>query len=293
VTYAEQQQQPGMNRSALTSSAILHVVVLVLATVSFPWLKRDLDIPQPISVELVTIDKIAQTDKQAVRPEAKVPEKKEEKKIDKPPPAPTNKSETPKPPVIKPEKEVKKEEIKKEEKVIDELAQPEKKEQKKPDKKEVKKPDPPKEPEKDFASVLKNLAEPKPMPAPPPQPNAIPDKTAMTPQGANLPIGARMTMTEEDALRRQLEGCWNPPIGARDADTLVVEVFMVINPDRTLRSAQIVDTARYSGDPFYRAMADSAMRAVRSPNCSPFELPPDKYDAWKTATVTFDPSQMF
>lgn len=290
MTLAE--QQPGMSRKAITTSAILHVVVLVLATVSFPWLKRDFEIPQPISVELVTIDKVAQTDKQAVKPEAKVPEKKEEKKIDKPPPAKTSKAETPTPPKPKLEKEEKKEEIKKE-KVIDELAQPEKKEQKKPDKKEVKKPDPPKEPEKDFASVLKNLAEPKPMPAPPPPENALPDKTAMSPQGANLPIGARMTMTEEDALRRQLEGCWNPPIGAKDADTMMVDIFMVINPDRTLRSAQIVDTGRYSSDPFFRAMADSAMRAVRSPNCSPFELPPDKYDAWKTATVTFDPSQMF
>jgi outer membrane biosynthesis protein TonB len=285
-------ERPEMNRKAVTSSLILHVAVLVLATVSFPWLKRDLDLPQPISVELVTIDKIAMTDKQAVRPEAKVPEKKEEKKIDKPPPAKTSKAEVPTPPKPKLEKEEKKEEIKKE-KVIDELAAPEKKEQKKPEKKEVKKPEPPKEPEKDFASVLKNLAEPKPMPSPPPPAEAIPDKNVMTPQGANLPIGARMTMTEEDALRKQLEGCWNLPIGAKDADQLMVDVFMVINPDRTLRSAQIVDSARYSSDPFFRAMADSAMRAVRNPNCSPFELPPDKYDAWKTVTVTFDPSQMF
>ena len=36
-----------------------------------------------------------------------------------------------------------------------------------------------------------------------------------------------------------------------------------------------------------------AMRAVRNPLCSPFELPPDKYEVWKTVTVTFDPSQMF
>jgi hypothetical protein len=100
-------------------------------------------------------------------------------------------------------------------------------------------------------------------------------------------------MQETDALRRQLEGCWNVPIGARDADTMTVDIYMVVNQDRTLQSARIVDSSRYDSDTFFRAMADSALRAVYNPNCSPFELPPDKYETWKTITVTFDPSQMF
>ena len=45
-------------------------------------------------------------------------------------------------------------------------------------------------------------------------------------------------------------------------------------------------------DRFYRAAAESAMRAVQNDKCSPLKLPPDKYDRWKEITLTFDPSKM-
>ena len=40
------------------------------------------------------------------------------------------------------------------------------------------------------------------------------------------------------------------------------------------------------------AAADSAVRAVRNPKCSPLELPADKYDQWKRIDFTFDPRDM-
>jgi hypothetical protein len=149
------------------------------------------------------------------------------------------------------------------------------------------------EPKKDFASVLKNLD----VSDKPPVKNELPDlkldEDTAPQEGSNAPIGARLTMSEEDALRRQLEGCWNVPLGAKDAENLRVEIWMSIGEDRTLREARVVDKSRYATDSFFRAAADSAMRAVQNPNCSPFMLPPDKYDTWKTTIVTFDPSQMF
>jgi outer membrane biosynthesis protein TonB len=276
-----------MRRNSLYISAGIHVAAIVVTLVGLPFIKKDFEIPPPISVEFAEIDKITQTTKVAPKPAPK----QEDKKEATPPAAKAAaKNDSAEPVKPKPEKaekdekpEPKKEEIAKEE-IPDKKKTPEKK--KKEEKKEEK------EKPKDFSSVLKNLAEPKPPTPPTDTPDMKTDEAAAA-EGSNATLGPKMTMSEEDALRRQLERCWNVPIGAKDAANLQVEIFMVINPDRTLRSAKIVDTARAQRDPFFRSAAESALRAVHSPLCSPFMLPADKYDTWKNTTVTFDPSQMF
>ncbi len=278
-----------MNKKSIWISVGFHVALVIIGTVSLPWLKRDFEIPPPISIELAEIAPITQTTKVAPQP---APKKEEEPKeaAPKPPPAAKNTSSEAQVPVKK-EPEPKKEEPKKKDTVlVDDAAPPEKKKTKQEEKKkEVKK----EEPKKDFSSVLKNLSDSEDQPDTKPQlPDLKLDETAAS-DGAKAPLGAKMTMSEEDALRRQLEGCWNVPFGAKDAQDLRVEIFMVINQDRTLRDAKVVDQSRYNSDSFFRAAADSALRAVRNPSCSPFQLPADKYDVWKTVTVTFDPSQMF
>lgn len=278
-----------MRKSSVSISLIFHAMAFIMAVVSIPWLKKDIVTPPPVSVEMVTIDELNQTTKVAPKPEKKI-----EKKIEKPPappkpaPAPTNLAKE----MTKPVKDDKKEDpVKKEEKVlVDPNAHPDKKMTKKEEKKkQVTQTD-----EEKMRALLKNLAEEKPTPKPDEKLKDLKlDEPAPPDEGRPVPLGARMTMTEMDALRSQLEGCWNVPSGAKGADSMSVDVFMVINRDRTLQAARVVDESRYSRDSFFRALADSAMRAVRSPNCSPFELPPDKYDTWKQITVTFDPSQMF
>jgi len=276
-----------MQKKSVYISAAAHVVLFVIATLSLPWLKRDFVIPPSVSVELVDVAQLTQTNKIAPTPQPKPVEKKEEPKPPPPPPAAPNQAQEATVPV----KAEKKEEDTKKEEVVDKDAIPEKKKPKKEDKKKIVK----EEPKKDFASVLKNLDVKKETPVTPDkQPDLNPDdKPAPTEQGVNAPIGEKLTMSEEDALRHQLEKCWNVPYGAKDAENLVVEIVMTINQDRTLQSARVADTARYNTDSFFRAAADSAMRAVRSPLCSPFEVPPDKYDTWKTTTVTFNPKEMF
>lgn len=280
-----------MQRSSVYTSLGLHAGVFLAAMISIPWLKKDFVIPESVTVEFVEIAKTRQTDKPAPKPAPKPPEevKKEETAPPKPKPKPAaqNTSDAPAVPVKK--EEVKKEEKKPEKKIlVDEKALPDQK--KKIDEKKTTTEKPP---EKDFASVLRNLEDIEDKPEKrPPEPDLNLDE-AMAEEGQNVPLGKQLTMSEEDALRRQLQGCWHVPIGARDAENLIVKIFMVINPDRTLRGAKIVDTGRYNSDLHYRAAADSAMRAVQSPNCSPFDLPPDKYDTWKQTTVTFNPSDMF
>lgn len=279
-----------MRTSSLTISGLFHVAVVAAAMISLPWLQKDLDIPAPIMVEFVEIGKISQTTKVTTAP---APKPKEEKPKDAPPPpAPKSAAKDPTPPPPKKEtpQEAKKEPKKEAAPKVDPNAKPDKKP---PEKKEPKK-EAAAEPQQDFNSLLKNLADPKKaLPAPAQQqPDMGLNESALA-EGANAPLGAKMTMREEDALRRQLERCWNVPFGAKDAQDLNVEIFMVINPDRTLREARVVNRARYNSDSFFRAAADSAMRAVQSPLCSPFELPPDKYDVWKRTTVNFNPREMF
>ena len=62
----------------------------------------------------------------------------------------------------------------------------------------------------------------------------------------------RLSSSELDALRRQLARCWNVPAGARDAKTLIVDIKVSMNRNRTVRRAQIVDLARTRRDPFGR-----------------------------------------
>lgn len=275
-----------MRRSSVSISLAFHAACFVLAVVSIPWLKKDYVIPTPVSVELVAIDKMAQTTKVAPTPVKKQEKKEEQPTPPKPPPPKQNTSTEPTPPT----KEIKKEEVvKKEEKVlVDPAAHPDKKLEKKDEKKKKVT----EEPKKSFDSLLKNLADEKVKTPTTPTPDMKLDESTPK-EGQNIPLGERMTMTEMDALREQLRQCWNFPMGAKDADNLLVEIDMVVTRDRTLQSAKVVDMARYNSDSFFRAAADSAMRAVRNVNCSPFELPPDKYDTWKTITVTFDPRDLF
>jgi len=101
-----------------------------------------------------------------------------------------------------------------------------------------------------------------------------------------------LSRSEFDALRRQLSSCWNFPAGAKDARSLIVEIKVVVNPDRTVREARIVDVAKMRTDPYFRAAAESALRAVQNPRCSPLRLPPEKYRLWRSMTLEFDPREM-
>ncbi|MBI1214238.1 MAG: hypothetical protein GC185_00300 [Alphaproteobacteria bacterium] len=281
-------RETGMHKESLAISVGLHLAVLLLAVVSFPWLHKDFEVPQPISVDLVDVSKLTQTTKPSDHAAPK-PKKEEKKKDDHPPPAAHNNAKQAVAPVPKKVEEEKKKPAKAEKPVVITDNKADKKMSKKDEKKPKAKP----QPKEDFSSVLKNLVDSKDTHASAKTPDMNLNEKAFQEAAQQAPLGARMTMSEEDALRRQLARCWNVPYGAKDADKTPVDIQMVVNRDRTLAFARVVDSSRYNSDSFFRAMADSAMRAVKNPSCSPFELPPDKYDTWKNITVTFDASQMF
>ena len=101
-----------------------------------------------------------------------------------------------------------------------------------------------------------------------------------------------LSASEMDAVRQQIAQCWNVPSGARYAEELIVDIFVVMNSDATVREARIVNNGRMGNDPFYRSAAESALRAVLNPRCSPLKLPRDKFEVWKTMTLSFNPREM-
>ena len=104
---------------------------------------------------------------------------------------------------------------------------------------------------------------------------------------ASLP----MTISELDALKQQVQKCWNVPTGAVNAEDLAISIEVRLNRDGTLMGQpQIVNQGRYKSD-FHRIAAESAKRAVLQ--CQPYKLPPEKYERWREITMNFDPREMF
>lgn len=100
---------------------------------------------------------------------------------------------------------------------------------------------------------------------------------------------SKMTQSELDALRGQIQRCWNPPVGATDGDQLVVKIRFSLNQDGTVSGGPTVENS--GSHPFFRAAADSARRAVL--RCQPYNLPAAKYDTWDEVIVNFDPREMY
>lgn len=279
-----------MKTRSVVISAVSHVALLIAVTVTVPWAHtRDIAAPPPIMVEFAEIDELTQAPTVG---KARTMKEQEPPKPEAPPPSPPKSNpappsppveETPPPPEPAPPKEAEKPKPEPEKKPVEKPKPPKPKEEPKPKERE---------PQRDFSSVLTNLTETDA----PAEKSDTPDmklNEPAAPDGLDAVQGPKLTITEEDALRRQLAGCWSVPAGGRDIDTMSVDIRLRIRPDRTLESATILDQSRYNSDSFFRAFADSAVRAVRNPACSPLQVPPDKYETWKTTVVTFSPKDMF
>jgi outer membrane biosynthesis protein TonB len=288
-----------MHRQSAIFSALFHIAIIVIAFFGLPQFRRPLPaLAPPIAIEVVTIadvtnpppgrkdvpeDKKAEAEKpetkktpaaaEEPKPTEKVPEKPKE-------PDEPKVAAVPKLPEKLPEK---KEEPKPEPKATVEPAQPRVKAKPKP------KPEPQPKPA-DMASVLKNVAKlKKDAPVAPKEQEAKAEPRGAATNNPNKPL----TISELDAIRRQIERCWNVPAGAKDAQEIVVEIHVEMNADRTVYRADYVDQKRVNSDPFYRTMAESAMRAIlRCGRESPLQLPPDKYDTWRSFTLSFNPREM-
>jgi len=301
-------------RSWLAFSIAIHALILALMIFGLPYFhQKPKDMPPMISVELVQVGKETTTNK--VSAANKVVQKPEEEQPAPPTPPPPEAKATPQPepqpeqpqprpdpqPAPKipnvdttvPDLQTPDFTVKPKFKDMPKLAEldttvPELKVPPKVDFKKA----PPKPPDESFDSVLKNLTKQKvqePTNQPPQPVRTTPHRAT----GAQAPISANLTASELAALSAQLARCWSLPATSKDAQNLVVDVDVTVGPDRVLTGPPSVeDSGRMASDPAFRAAAMAATRALRNPQCSPLELPPDKYQEWQTMTIHFDPKEM-
>jgi len=102
--------------------------------------------------------------------------------------------------------------------------------------------------------------------------------------------GAPLTVSEIDAVKRQIRRCWSADAAAKELQSLVVVIEVEMNEDGTVREARISPGMRIR-NPTHRAAAERALRAVLNERCQPYRLPPEKYARWRQLTLEFDPSE--
>jgi len=101
---------------------------------------------------------------------------------------------------------------------------------------------------------------------------------------------AVLSQSEIDALRKRLQECWNPPVGAMSASNLKVVMRVLFKQDGSVAAPPVLVAGTASS--FGPAMAESAKRAILT--CQPFTmLRPEHYQQWKDIEITFDPREMF
>jgi hypothetical protein len=266
-----------VNRSIIISS-VLHLIFIMITAMSLPFLaKKPIDLPPIVSVELIQI-----TDKTNIpfAPKAKkIIEKikKEEKKLvsEQAPPKKVKK--------IKPDSvPMPDDKLKKEEKIKEDKQNPEKIDN------EVKQVS---EFEKDELFDPNNIA-------------ALIDKSkeesAETTKKTNKITqdqqknieNVGLSLSEEDALKAQIFGCWSIPLGLPYNENLLVRIKLELNPDGTVLQSEILDHARMNkpGQGFYKVLAESALRAIKL--CQPLRVPTTGYERWKELQLNFDAREM-
>ena len=101
-----------------------------------------------------------------------------------------------------------------------------------------------------------------------------------------------LTLSEEDALKAQIFGCWRIPLGLPYNENLLVRIKLKLKPDGTLIKTEILDQARMNtpGQKSFRALAESALRAIQL--CQPLKVPTSGYERWKNLQLNFDAREM-
>ena len=267
-----------MTRSIFLS-LVFHTAMIVLTALSLPFMMRHpIDLPPILSVDLIQI-----TDKTSIPFAAKAAKTLE--KIKK----------------------------KEEERVVSEQAPPAEKKKEKPDriplpedlnkekKKLVKKKQNPEEVKEQIRQASefekKELFDPN-------QIAALIDKSKeetaetlkknqkLTQSNVKTSFTNALTLSQEDALKAQIFGCWSLPLGLPYQENLLVRIKLRLKPDGTVLRSEILDHARMNqpGQSFYKVLAESALRAIRI--CQPLRVPPTGYDKWKDLQLNFDANEM-
>ena len=266
-----------MNRSIIISS-VLHVVFIMITAFSFPFLiKKPIDLPPIVSIELIQI-----TDKTNIpfAPKAKkiiekIKEKEKKLVSEQAPPKKVKKIKPDSVPM--PDDKLKEKEKIKEDKQNPEKIDNEVKQVSEFEKKELF------DPNNIAALIDKSKVESA-------EKINKTDKITQDQQKSVENLG--LSLSEEDALKAQIFGCWSIPLGLPYNENLLVRIKLQLNPDGTVSQSEILDHARMNkpGQGFYKVLAESALRAVKL--CQPLRVPTTGYERWKELQLNFDAREM-
>ena len=254
----------GFTNQGYALSVALHVGIVLLGYVSIPFMNRELPINPPLIVDLVPIEDITSAPPKPSEdplPEP-APVTPPEPQFEEPPPA-----EMPPPPKFDIAK-----------------IEPEAKAKPKPPPPKAK-PTPAKTRQDDVAMLQKLL---KDMQKNAPKPQAKANDSKATPSNNIAPnISDRASMTELDAIRRHIEGCWRIDPGKEGIENLSAVIKVYIRPDGSVQDAQITDMTRYFADTQFRTFANSARAAVLG--CGNIPISKERYDLFKEIEMNFSP----
>ena len=266
-----------MNRSILISS-VLHCFVILITAMSLPFLsKKPIDLPPIVSIELIQI-----TEKTNIpfAPKAKkILEKvKEDEKKLVSEQAPPKKVKKKKPDAVPmPEDKIKKVEKIKEDKQNPEKVDNEVKQVSEFEKEDLFDPN-------NIAALIDKSKEE--------SAKVIKKTDELTQDQVKNFDNSGLTLSEEDALKAQIFGCWSIPLGLPYNENLLVRIKLQLKPDGSIIKSEILDHARMNkpGQGFYKVLAESALRAVKL--CQPLRVPSTGYERWKELQLNFDAREM-
>ena len=262
---------------SLIYSLIFHSIMILLTILSLPFMIRQpIDLPPIVSVELIQIsDKTNIPYAPKVRKIIEETKKQEERIVsEQAPPSAKAKEKPDRIPLPNQEKE-KKEIVKK--KQNPEEVKPEIRQSSEFEKKEI-------VDTNQIAALIDKAKEVE----------AIKQENTkkLTQSNVKNSFATGLTLSEEDALRAQIFGCWSIPLGLPYDENLLVRIKLKLKKDGTVMKSEILDHQRMNrpGQKFYKVLAESALRAVRL--CQPLKVPPTGYEKWKDIQLNFNPAEM-
>ena len=265
-----------MTRSLIYSIAF-HSLLVMLTILSLPFMLREpIDLPPIVSVELIQItDKTSIPYAPRVRKLIEETKQKEERLVSEQAPPAAKAKEKPDRIPLPNEKKEKKQIVKKKQNPNE--IKPEIRQSSQFEKKEI----------IDTNQIAALIDKAKEIEAVKQKKN---DKVTQSSQKNSFATG--LTLSQEDALRAQIFGCWSVPLGLPYDENLLVRIKLNLKKDGTIMKSEILDHQRMNrpGQKFYKVLAESALRAVRL--CQPLKVPPTGYDKWKELQLNFNPTEM-
>ena len=262
---------------SLIYSITFHSVLVLLTILSLPFMLREpIDLPPIVSVELIQIsDKTNIPFAPKARKIIEETKKKEERLVSEQAPPAAKAKEKPDRIPLPEEKKEKKQLIKK--KQNPEEIKPQIRQASEFEKKEI-------IDTNQIAALIDKAKEEE----------AVKQKKSdkITQSSRKNSFATGLTLSQEDALRAQIFGCWSVPLGLPYDENLLVRIKLKLKKDGTIMKSEVLDHQRMNrpGQKFYKVLAESALRAVRL--CQPLKVPPTGYEKWKELQLNFNPTEM-